>query len=378
MAWRAKTRKTLLALGFVILVGGVCAFIWRDWIERQFFEPTKTTLEQGITEAPAKDIEIVAEDLSIPWGIAFLPEGDMLVTERTGTLKRLGADGQAFVIEGVRHEGEGGLLGIALHPDFEHNRYLYLYLTTEAENRLINRVERYTYHGGRLIDKQLILDNIPGSAVHDGGQLAFGPDGKLYITTGDAGEENSAQDLESLAGKILRLDANGRVPADNPFDNAVYSYGHRNVQGIAWDEAGRLWATEHGPSGAASGNDELNLIEKGRNYGWPKIVGSQRSPGLVEPKVESTADETWAPGALAFKDGSLFFTGLRGETLYEANVANGNIVNLTGHLRSKYGRLRAATFGPDGFLYVSTSNTDGRGEPKPGDDKIIKINTRIF
>lgn len=374
----SKIRKLLLGVGLLIIIGGIAGYIWRDWIERQFFKPTETTLTQGVEQAPAEDIEVIAENLEIPWGIALLPDRDLLVSERPGTLRRIGQNGQTHQIDGVHHVGEGGLLGIALHPDFEHNGYLYLYLTTESEGGLINRVERYTYQADRLINQETIIDNIPGANIHDGGQVAFGPDSKLYITTGDAGNEESAQDVNSLAGKVLRLNEDGSVPDDNPFNNAVYSYGHRNVQGIAWDEAGRLWATEHGPSGVHSGNDELNQVEKGRNYGWPKIVGDQTAAGLELPSVESGTDETWAPGGLAYVEGSLFFAGLRGETLYEAGVANGNVVGLRGHFRNQYGRLRAVLLGHDGFLYISTSNTDGRGEPKAGDDKILKIRPSIF
>ncbi|HWQ99627.1 MAG TPA: PQQ-dependent sugar dehydrogenase, partial [Candidatus Methylomirabilis sp.] len=206
---------------------------------------------------------------------------------------------------------------------------------------------------------------------------AFGPDGKLYVTTGDAGRDRNAQDKTSLAGKILRLNDDGTVPDDNPFGTAVWSYGHRNPQGLVWDDQGRLWATEHGRSGILSGFDELNLIEKGKNYGWPAIQGDDKKEGLVTPVINSGANETWAPSGAVYVDGSVFFAGLRGETLYEARV-NDTPVTLKKHLVGQYGRLRAVVLGPDGDLYLTTSNLDGRGTPVTDDDRIVRINPRLF
>ena len=283
-----------------------------------------------------------------------------------------------YAIEGVEHVGEGGLLGMALHPQFSENRWIYLYLTTNIGNGLKNRVERYRFEGDRLSEKTIIIDNIPGAAYHDGGRIAFGPDGYLYITTGDAGSSNLAQDINLLAGKILRLKDDGSIPPDNPFGNAVWSYGHRNSQGLAWDKEGNLWATEHGRSGILSGLDELNLIEKGENHGWPVIQGDEKKEDMKSPIVQSGADETWAPAGIAFWDGSLFFGGLRGESLYEATILNGNKVALKARFRQEFGRIRAVILGADGYLYITTSNTDGRGDPNPNDDKIIRINPGVF
>jgi glucose/arabinose dehydrogenase len=306
-----------------------------------------------------------------------LPSGDLLVTERPGTLRRV-ENGQVHKIEGVRHAGEGGLLGLALHPKFEQNRWLYLYLTTDSGDGLTNRVEKYTYQDDRLSTRKIILGGIPGAQYHDGGRIAFGPDGHLYITTGDAGEDNAAQDTNSLAGKTLRVTDDGKAPADNPFGNEVYSYGHRNPQGLAWDDDGRLWQTEHGRSGLQSGYDELNLIEKGGNYGWPIIEGDETRAGMRPPIAHSGADETWAPASLAYREGSLFFGGLRGESLYEAKLTGDNHVELKAHFRGDWGRLRTVAFGPDGQMYLTTSNTDGRGNEMTGDDKIIRIDPSIF
>ncbi len=357
----------VLLVGTLILV----FFIFREQIFRQFYKPTPISFSE-------QTFEIVADNLQIPWEIAFLPDGDLLVTERPGRLKRIGKEGRVYAIEGVEHIGEGGLLGMALHPRFAKNRWIYIYLTTQNGEGLINRVERYRFEGDHLSEKTTIIDNIPGAAYHDGGRIAFGPDDYLYITTGDAGKNNLAQDTSSLAGKILRLKDDGSIPSDNPFGNAVYSYGHRNSQGLAWDDKGQLWITEHGRSGILSGLDELNLIEKGKNYGWPIIQGEEKKTGMKSPIIQSGPNETWAPAGIAFFDGSLFFGGLRGESLYEAKIIESSKVPLKVHFRQEFGRIRAVVFGPDGFLYLTTSNTDGRGILKQSDDKIIRINPLIF
>jgi glucose/arabinose dehydrogenase len=322
-------------------------------------------------------VETIAEDLVVPWEVVRLPEGDLLVTERPGRLRRIGGNQKVYEIAGVQHVGEGGLMGLALHPDHGTNKFVYLYLTSREGGGLINRVERYVLDNDALSDKTVILNNIPGASNHDGGRIAFGPDRKLYITTGDAGREELAQDKNSLAGKILRLNDDGSVPSDNPFGNAVYSYGHRNPQGIAWDGEGRLWSSEHGPSGTGSGFDELNRIVRGGNYGWPTIQGDESADGMIRPVAHSGAEETWAPAGLAYHDGSLFFTGLRGESLYEAEIKSEDSVVLKAHFRGVYGRLRAVTTIEDA-LYVTTSNQDGRGNIKPGDDRIIKLSTGLF
>jgi glucose/arabinose dehydrogenase len=376
-------RKTLLVFSVVVVVTGVTAYFSRSHLMRLFFEPTVTLIEQGLTQDTAKeqDIEVVAEHLAIPWEIAFLPNGMMLVTERPGRLLKIekGKIIAAIRIEGVEHAGEGGLLGMALHPEFGKNGWIYLYLTTRTNGVLTNQVELFRLEGNGLREKHVILKDIPGAFFHDGGRIAFGPDKCLYITTGDATDEKLAQDIHSLAGKILRLKDDGSIPADNPFGNPVWSYGHRNAQGLAWDEKGRLWATEHGRSGILSGLDELNLIERGLNYGWPVIQGDEQQQGMRSPVIQSGSDETWAPAGAVYYKGRIFFTGLRGESLYEVKLTSeGGAPSITAHFRKTYGRLRALRIGPDVFFYMSTSNTDGRGHVQPGDDKIIRINPEIF
>ena len=372
-------KKVIVGVIGTIAIVCLAIFAGRSWIERQFFRPTDSSVQKGIDkDAAGNDINVVAERLEVPWEVIELPDGDLLVTERPGTVSRIGKeDRRAHQIAGVRHIGEGGLLGLALHPDFQQNRQLYVFLTTERGGQLINRIERYRYENDNLSDRQVILDEIPGARNHDGGRIAFGPDGKLYATTGDAGRPDLAQDRTSLAGKILRLNDDGSIPEDNPFNSVVYSYGHRNPQGIAWDDEGRLWSTEHGRSGAASGYDELNLIRRGGNYGWPAIQGDETADGMIRPVVHSGADETWAPAGLAYHSGSLFFTGLRGETLYEAKIVSADSVNLSAHFRGQYGRLRAVTAGND-VLYVSTSNQDGRGTAEERDDIILAIKRSLF
>lgn len=360
-------QRTLL---FILILAVIALFI-AGFLYLKKDAPGVPMVDQEAPQSP--DIEVVATGLEVPWEIAFLPEGELLVTERPGRLVRITQERRVIPVEGVYAAGEGGLLGLALHPKFANNTWIYLYLTTREQDTVTNRVERYQLDGTHLNNRTIILDNIPGAQYHDGGRIAFGPDNYLYITTGDAGNENSAQDTNSLAGKILRIKDDGSIPEDNPFGNAVYSYGHRNPQGLAWDSAGRLWATEHGRSGVLSGYDELNLIEKGKNYGWPEIQGDETQDGMVKPVLHSGASNTWAPAGAAFYNGSIWFAGLRGAALYEVKISGNTVLGLYAHLSETYGRLRAVQLGPDGYLYVSTSNRDGRGDPQPGDDKILKI-----
>jgi len=317
-------------------------------------------------------IDVVASDLDVPWGLTFLPDGDILVTERPGTLLRIdGETGERYPINGVRHVGEGGLLGVARHPDFAANSYIYLYMTTQdpAGSGLVNRVVRYTLETDRLSDPQPIITGIPGAVYHDGGRIAFGPENNLYITTGDSGTARLAQDRSSRAGKILRLNPDGSIPADNPFGTAVYSYGHRNPQGLAWDADNRLWSTEHGNDA----RDEINLVRAGANYGWPTLTGYDEQDGMRAPVHMSGTATTWAPAGATIIDGNLVFAGLRGQSLYVGDIEGNDITQIRRELSGDLGRLRAVEQGPNGYLYVSTSNTDGRGTPRENDDRILRI-----
>lgn len=401
MGFLDKWWHWLVVVLIVFVLLGVLGFVFRDWFIQQAFAPTETTNEMGVTTtelsgspqavlptaatSPTENTEpvsVVAENLEIPWEIDWLPNGDMLVTERPGRLLRITSNGERFVvseISGVRHVGEGGLLGLAVHPDFASNQFIYLYLTSQADGGLINRVERYRLVQGSLREATVILDSIPGAQYHDGGRIEFGPDNLLYVTTGDAQNEDSAQNPETLAGKILRIADDGLIPDDNPFeDSPVFSYGHRNPQGLAWDDEGRLWSTEHGRSGARTGFDELNLIEAGKNYGWPEIEGDQSRSNMVSPALHSGPTTTWAPASAIYLNGSIFFGGLRGEALYEAKLDGTSVPQLFEHFKSEFGRIRDVAVGPDGFVYITTSNADGRGVLKTGDDKIIRIDPSVF
>jgi glucose/arabinose dehydrogenase len=278
----------------------------------------------------------------------------------------------------------GGLLGLALAPDFARSRALYLYHTYRgAGGALRNRVVRYREEGGRLADERVLLDDIPGAGIHDGGRLAFGPDGKLYVTAGDGASPDTAQDRGSLGGKILRLEPDGAIPGDNPFPGSpVYSYGHRNPQGLAWQEGtGQLYATEHGPSA----HDEVNRIVAGANYGWPAMQGNEgrggQPGGFTPPVVESGGGTTWAPSGATFVRattfpqwrGNLLFAALRGEALWRLALDGAGAPQLEPIVKDDYGRLRTVVEGPDGLLYLLTNNRDGRGDPVAGDDRLLRL-----
>jgi aldose sugar dehydrogenase len=341
------------------------------------------------TAAPVLKVETLVSGLEAPWALDFAPDGRIFLTERGGRI-RIIQDGkllpQPWLTLDVAATGEAGLLGLALDPGFAQNGFVYVAYTTRVGAGLQNRLVRLREDpatGQGVLDR-VLLEGIPGNGNHDGGRVKFGPDGKLYWTMGDAQTGAAAQDRSSLNGKILRLNPDGTIPADNPFPGSpVYSYGHRNPQGLAWQPGtGRLYATEHGPSGVPSCcHDELNFIEPGKNYGWPTIIGDQTRPGLVSPVLQSGNAETWAPSGATFVTtgpwaGSLLFAGLRGESLYRVvlDVADPRRVILFERLLAQqYGRLRDVEQGPDGALYVLTSNLDGRGAPPPDGDRVLRL-----
>ena len=310
----------------------------------------------------------VAADLEVPWAVAFLPSGDALVTERdSARLVRITPSGEKTTVgtvPGVEPLSEAGLLGVAVSPSYSTDHLVYLYYTAESDNRVV----RATYDG-RLGTSEPIVTGIPKGSNHNGGRLAFGPDKMLYITTGETGNGPLAQDRNSLAGKILRVTPDGRPAPGNPFGNRVWTYGHRNVQGLAWDGQGRLYATEFGQNRL----DEINLIQKGRNYGWPEVEGDEDGgDGFTKPLLTWTTDEA-SPSGLAYADGSLWAAALRGERLWQVPLNNGKVGRPVAHFEDEFGRLRAAVRAPDGTLWVTTSNRDGRGDPARNDDRIISV-----
>ncbi len=314
----------------------------------------------------------IAQNLEIPWALAFLPDNGILFTERPGRVRLIDSKGNLqkdpiYIVPDVKTEGEGGLMGIAVDPDYNKNHFIYLCYTYDSQKTL-NRVVRYIFNGKIFKIDKTIVDTIPGAIFHNGGRIKFGPDNFLYITAGDSLEPSLSQNKNSIAGKILRVDRDGQAAPGNPFSNLVYSLGHRNPQGIAWDDKNNLWETEHGQSAT----DELNFIKPGQNYGWPLIRGDETQNGLISPAAHSGKD-TWAPSGMAYLNGSLYFAGLRGQSLYRAKI-NGEKATITEHFKNQFGRIREVVLGPDGNLYITTNNRDGRGTPQEGDDKIIKIN----
>src|SRR3990172_9479468 len=288
---------------FFLIAVGVIFFISQKNILPKPSTPSQDTQESVSlnNKSPVNQITVIAQSLDTPWAIAFLPDKSMLFTQRNGEVRLIDENGKldtspVATLKNVREIGEGGLLGIAVHPNFSFNNYIYFYYTYRGSgDDTLNRVVRMIYKDKKLSDEQIILDRIPGASNHNGGRIKFGPDNFLYIGTGDAQNPSQAQDKNSLAGKILRTTDEGKPIPGNPFGNLVYSFGHRNPQGLAWDREDQLWATEHGPST----KDELNLIEMGKNYGWSTIQGDEKRDGLETPVINS-GSSTWAPAGTAF------------------------------------------------------------------------------
>jgi aldose sugar dehydrogenase len=323
------------------------------------------------------NVDVLVDGLNNPWEIVFGPDGEIYFTERDGRIWKIGESGEVKVIQTFPKSGsiEGGTLGLALHPEFEKNKKIYVYQTNLELDFFQNKVFSFRVDNNTLTEKQIIIDDIPGAPWHDGGRIKFGPDGKLYITTGDAINPGWSQDLSSLAGKILRINPDGTIPDDNPFDSSpVFSYGHRNPQGIAWSQDGMLVSSEHGPSGEmGTGHDEINVILKGKNYGWPKVVGDSFDETFVNPILHS-GQTTWAPSGMVFYDsdkipnlnGKYLVGALRGQHLMVVDVAqDGSLISEEKMFEGEFGRIRTAQISPDGILYLLTANGDN--------DKIIRI-----
>ena len=343
----------------------------------------------NVPENGSLQYEILAEGLDVPWSMDVSQDGGIFFTERGGKVRLLekGEVNTLYSMEVKAQENvESGLLGLTLHPDFpEDPRVLIYYTYTKQDGTPWNRISWFNYSGMELHNEEVFLDNIPAGDIHDGGRVKFGPDGKLYVATGETGEGELAQDLNSLAGKILRYNIDGTVPEDNPFEGSpIYSYGHRNPQGLAWHpETGELYVTEHGPSGENFwfAHDEINLIKPGSNYGWPQVIGNSENPDYTDP-IFHTGEETWAPSGATFLDdpdsswhGRLFVANLRGTSIRMIYFSppDHTEVSLNKPIFEDFGRIRTVVQGPDDQLYFCTSNRDGRGDPRDRDDVIVRI-----
>jgi glucose/arabinose dehydrogenase len=334
--------------------------------------PSTGAAPSGPPRLPVRQ-DVVATGLEVPWGLAFLPDGSALVAERkTGDVVRVragAAPAPVGRVAGVADLGEGGMLGLAVAPD--DPRTLFAYFTTRGDNRVVAVPFDPDAAAGRGLGRpRVLLSGIPNAGHHDGGRLVVGPDGHLWIGTGDAGDTSRAQDRGSLGGKILRIATDGSVPADNPFPGSpIWSLGHRNVQGLAFDSAGRLWATEFGQNRW----DELNLVTKGGNYGWPDVEGpGGGADGFVEPKVVWRTDEA-SPSGLAIVDDVAYVAALRGARIWVVPVRDGRAGTPVATLRDAFGRIRTLEPAADGTLWMTTSNRDGRGRPRDGDDQVVRL-----
>lgn len=333
--------------------------------------PSKVNENPADKEAVAQvgQLEVIAENLEVPWSINKSGE-TFYLSERPGSIVKI--DGTSATRQKVHFNkdlsqaAEAGFLGFVLAPDFEQSNKAFAYYTYENGTGQFNRIVEMTLNGDEWSEGKLLLDKIPSGRFHHGGRLKIGPDGKLYATAGDAATNPEiAQDLGSLGGKILRLNLDGSVPADNPFeDSYVYSYGHRNPQGLAWSEDGKMYSSEHGPSA----HDEINLIDAGKNYGWPEMMGDDTKQGMETPIFHSGSD-TWAPSGMAAHDGKLYVATLRGNALREFDLA----AKTTTEVVTEVGRIRDVLIDGD-YIYFISNNTDGRGTPSEGDDKLYRVN----
>jgi len=312
--------------------------------------------------------ETVATGLDVPWGLAFLPDGSALVAQRNnGEILRVrpggGAPEQVFDVPGVQHAGESGLLGLAVAKDFAKTNWVYAYFTAADDNRIVR------FKLGSSAAPELIFAGLDKASFHDGGRIAFGPDGMLYVGTGDAGYRDSAQDPDDTNGKILRLTPDGKPAPGNPTAGSpVWSLGHRNVQGLAWTADGTMYATEFGQDRF----DEVNIIEPGKNYGWPEVEGTGNDSRYTNPLVTWTTDEASPSGAAIVGD-TLYVAALKGQRLWTVPLGGGKP---KAELSGTYGRLRTVAVAPDGYLWLTTSNTDGRGDRRDGDDRILRFRAR--
>lgn len=349
-------KRFLITLTAILLVAGCTG-------------DNELSIEDEAREAVARQAEVMATDLNIPWNI-MKHNQTFYLSQRAGSIIKVDAENgsktlqEVVVTKGVLHIGEGGLLGFILSPNFESNQEAYAYHTYEENGEVLNRIVVLRLHQNTWRETSVILEGIPGGRIHNGGRIKIGPDGKLYATAGDAGNPNNAQNVSSLAGKILRMELDGSIPNDNPIKNSyVYSYGHRNPQGLAWDHSGKLYSSEHGQSA----HDEINQIEPGKNYGWPVIEGDEKATNMVSPLFH-TGEETWAPSGIEIKNGNIYVATLRGESIRVVDLAGTKVETVF----EGAGRMRDI-FIEGNALYSITNNRDGRGNPREGDDRLFKL-----
>lgn len=338
--------------------------------------------DRWVLAPPGVKVETWVSGLAAPWSLAFLPDGRALVSERRGTIRLISPNGEVRTIFSfdILDDDESGLMGLAVHPDFPVAPYIYAMYTWREDRRTGNSIFRFRLDGDKISNDRFIVDGIPAGDNHNGGRIAFGPDGMLYVGAGDIFRRELAQRRNSMAGKILRFTADGEIPADNPIPgSAIWSLGHRNVQGLAWRPgSGEFYASEHGPSGEVGfgAHDEINRIVKGANYGWPLFAGAPGRPGYNDPVV-AWPNVTTPPSGMAFWRGDLYVATLGSEVLVRIGLKDGRATRIERWFndgdRSVYGRLRDAVRGPDGALYVLTGNNDWRGDKRPGDDRILRI-----
>lgn len=364
-----RQRLTIVAIAAVVVAA----------VATIFFTPSQTTLpipEPGQSNGnnTSSGVQVLAKNLDVPWAIDIAEDGRLFFTERLGRIRVIDKDGMLLPDPvgyiNVEQNSESGLLGLALHPNFTENHLLYVYHTYSNDSAVLNQVLMLTEKDNKIVESKVIIDKIPAADRNDGGKIKFGPDGKLYIATGDVRQPGLAQNAGSLAGKILRLNPDGSIPEDNPFEGSpVYSYGHRNVQGLAWHPlTGELYASEHG----AEGNDEINIIKPGTNYGWP--IEDCNAQKFEKPVV--CFNPAVAPAGMIFaaSDGLGYQNDILLATLKAQHI---RLIDLESHIENNiltgYGRIRDVIEASDGSLYVTTSNKDGRAVPEQDDDKILRI-----
>ncbi len=395
-----KLSNLVQLLVLIVVVLGIIGLIWflvyTAFFQKQLEPNQEVIINPSLIRQTADisrdsyQIESVSRGWEVPWSLGFLDSDILLVAERKGVISSFNLNNmernEILTIPDVSSNSEEGLMGMVTDPDFDINPFIYICYAYNVDGSLKDKVVKYRFDGASLSQDSILIDNIPAAQFHAGCRLGFGPDDKLYITTGDATDRNLAQDLNSLAGKILRINTDGSIPDDNPITGSrVYSYGHRNPQGIAWNkDTNTMYSTEHGPSifDGPAGGDEVNVIKGGGNYGWPIVSHTDSREGLVSPLLVFTPAE--APASAMVYDGEsfnqfkgdLFFGALRGEGIIRIRFNPQNPQEVLSYAKldiGNLGRIREIVQGPDGYIYFTSSNRDGRGEILDGDDKIYRI-----